>query len=192
MKLPKYPNVNGIFPVSKRLLESQSWNELSDKEKQIFMYYYMSLRWVKAKKNDIRYIPTNNGKISVPLSHIRKQLNIGSKATTTKAIYNLVRVGFIEITEMASKKTTYKIKVLIQPACNRGEENWKQYPEKNWEHKAPKRAKAFPNGQDTWKENFKNKPSEVVSKSSNKPSSVDLNNGTSLFGQVKNNTKGAI
>ena len=192
MKLPKYPDVNGKFMLSKKLLESQSWNELSEKEKQIFTYYYFSLKWVKAKKNDTSYIPTNNGEISVPLSHIRKQLNIGSRATTTKAIYNLVRVGFIEITEMASKKTTYKIKVLVQPACNRGEEKWRRYPQISYEDDAPKRHKAFPNGQDTWKQNFKNKPSEVVSKSSNKPSSVDLNNGRGLFEQVKNNTKGAI
>ena len=174
MKLPKYPNVKGYWKETKRLLESQAYNELSLNQLKILKYLYLSLKW---KKVNNRIIATNNGKVSVAHSMLRKKLGINSSETTTKAIRKLISVGFIEITKYPTIHSNTQYKILIQSACNRGEENWKQYPQKNWSDRVVKKSSMIKNGENTYKENFKSKPKQSLFNSSDKPSEIGVNNG---------------
>ena len=178
MKLPKYPNVQGYWTENKRLLESQAYNELTLTQLKVLKYLYFRNTWTKVNG---KYISTNNGKIDVSMGVMMKDLKIGSQETISNAIRVLVTVGFIDITRYGYNKTTHNYKVLIQPACKREEEMWRQYPKKNWKDNAPRRKNPLPNGENTWKQNFKHKPKEVESKTANKPNGLDRTSVSSLI-----------
>tara|TARA_Y100001970_G_C14244013_1_gene866801 strand:+ start:3861 stop:4400 length:540 start_codon:yes stop_codon:yes gene_type:complete len=178
MKLPKYPQVKGYWKETKRLLESQAYNELTLTQLKVLKYLYLRNKFTK---QDGKYISTNNGEIDVAMSVMMKDLNIKSQETITQAIRQLVTVGFIDITRYGYNKTTHNYKVLLEPACKRQEEKWRQYPKKNWKHNAPRRKNPLPNGENTWKQNFKHKPKEVESKTANKPNGLDRTSVRSLI-----------
>ena len=82
-------------------------------------------------------------------------LNI-SKQTCSKAIHQLIKVGFIRLTRVGENKVCHMYKILYQIVPQR-EQRWLEYPEKNWKHECP----TSPNnlvGKDT---RFKSHPKEL-------------------------------
>ena len=151
--IPSYCKFSFIS-LNKNILESEAWNSLSIKQIRVFVYLWSCLVWYKDKKKKKTY-PSNNGQIEVSSDIMRKKLNI-SKQTCSKAIHQLIKVGFIRLTRVGQNKVCHKYKILYD-VVPQNEQRWKKYPDENWANECPKRPNSL-NGIDT---RFKPNPKKV-------------------------------
>ena len=122
-----------FISLSKGLLESEAWNELTLSQIQVFYYIWSCLKWSKLKR---QWVEANNGDIEISSVKMRRKLGI-SKGTCTKAIHKLIEVGLITLTRVGQNKICHKYKILYY-VVPQGQERWTKYPEKNWKHEIPK------------------------------------------------------
>jgi len=151
--IPSYCKFSFIS-LNKGLLESEAWNSLTNNQIKVFIYLWSCLVWYKDKKKKIFY-PSNNGDIKRSSVKMRMDLNI-SKQTCSKAIHQLIKVGFIRLTRVGENKVCHKYKILYE-VVPQAEQRWKKYPEQDWENECPK----TPNTLVGVKTRFKSHPKKV-------------------------------
>ena len=95
-----------FISLSKGLLESEAWNELTLSQIQVFYYIWSCLKWSKLKR---QWVEANNGDIEISSVKMRRKLGI-SKGTCTKAIHKLIEVGLITLTRVGQNKICHKYK----------------------------------------------------------------------------------
>ena len=160
---------------SKKLLESQAWNELTLSQIRVFIYIWSCLQWTNIgtkRKPDI--VPSNNGDIEISTEKMREKLGI-SKATCTTAIHKLITVGLIRLTREGQNKVCHKYKMLYQVVPT-NEQRWKKYPDQDWAHECPK----SPNNLVGKKTQFKSHPNKVDRIADNQTNKVDRSNANGL------------
>ena len=157
----RYPKFT-ISCFSYGFINSEAFNEICKGSTiKVFIYIKSCLQYTDVgKKRKRNWIPTNNGDIEISMDIMRKKLGI-CKGTCTKAVKKLITVGAIRLTRIGANKTCHKYKVLVDVVPT-AEERWRHYPEKNWEHEAPKNPRNFI-GKDT---RFKSHPKKVDRKTS--------------------------
>tara|TARA_Y100001970_G_scaffold100521_1_gene126297 strand:- start:3199 stop:3663 length:465 start_codon:yes stop_codon:yes gene_type:complete len=148
---PKYCKF-AFISLNKGLLESEAWNTLTNNQIRVFIYLWSCLVWYKDKRKSY---PSNNGDITVSSVIMRDALNI-SKQTCSKAIHQLIKVGFIRLTRIGENKICHKYKILYE-VVPQAEQRWKKYPEQDWENECPK----TPNTLVGVKTRFKSHPKKV-------------------------------
>ncbi len=141
-----------FISLSKGLLESEAWNELTLSQIQVFIYIWSCLQWGKIKKKPVS---ANNGEITISTTKMKDKLRI-SKATCTTAVHKLIEVGLIRLTRVGQNKICHKYKVLYSVVPQK-DERWRKYPEQNWKHECPKSPNNLV-GNDT---RFKSHPKEL-------------------------------
>ena len=151
--IPSYCKFSFIS-LNKGLLESEAWNSLTNNQIKVFIYLWSCLVWYRDKKKKISY-PSNNGDIKRSSVKMRMDLNI-SKQTCSKAIHQLIKVGFIRLTRVGENKVCHKYKILYE-VVPQAEQRWKKYPEQDWENECPK----TPNTLVGVKTRFKSHPKKV-------------------------------
>tara|TARA_R100000655_G_scaffold110038_1_gene167132 strand:+ start:1438 stop:1908 length:471 start_codon:yes stop_codon:yes gene_type:complete len=151
--IPSYCKFSFIS-LNKGLLESEAWNSLTNNQIKVFIYLWSCLVWYRDKKKKISY-PSNNGDIKRSSVKMRIDLNI-SKQTCSKAIHQLIKVGFIRLTRVGENKVCHKYKILYE-VVPQAEQRWKKYPEQDWENECPK----TPNTLVGVKTRFKSHPKKV-------------------------------
>ena len=167
--------------LTKELLESVAWNELTLSQIQVFTYIWSCLQWAKfGKKRKFKWDAANNGDIEISTEKMRKKLGI-SKATCTTAIHKLITVGLIRLTREGQNKVCHKYKMLYHVAPT-NEQRWKKYPDQNWAHECPK----SPNNLVGKKTQFKSHPKKVDRIADNQTNKVDRSNANGLKKYTEN------
>ena len=169
-----------FISLSKGLLESEAWNELTLSQIQVFYYIWSCLKWSKLKR---QWVEANNGDIEISSVKMRRKLGL-SKGTCTKAIHKLIEVGLITLTRVGQNKICHKYKILYY-VVPQGQERWTKYPEKNWKHECP----TSPNNLVGKKTQFKTHPKNLDRKSDNQSTRLGR---TNHIGLVKSADKGII
>ena len=157
--------------LTKELLESQAWDELTLSQIRVFTYIWSSLQWGKIKKD---WVAANNGDIEISTEKMREKLGI-SKATCTTAIHKLITVGLIRLTREGQNKICHKYKILYQVVPT-NQQRWLKYPEQDWAHECPK----SPNNLVGKKTQFKSHPKKVDRIADNQTNKVDRSNANGL------------
>ena len=157
--------------LTKELLESQAWDELTLSQIRVFTYIWSSLQWGKIKKD---WVAANNGDIKISTEKMREKLGI-SKATCTTAIHKLITVGLIRLTREGQNKVCHKYKMLYRVVPT-NEQRWKKYPDQDWAHECPK----SPNNLVGKKTQFKSHPKKVDRIADNQTNKVDRSNANGL------------
>ena len=154
--------------LTKGLLESQAWNELTLSQIRVFTYIWSCLQWAKfGKKRKFKWVAANNGDIEISTEKMREKLGI-SKATCTTAIHKLITVGLIRLTREGQNKVCHKYKMLYSVVPQK-DERWRKYPDKNWKDECPKAPNNLV-GKDT---RFKSHPKELDRKLNNQTKKLD-------------------
>ena len=117
---------NDRLILSKKMLRSKAFVELTGAAKQILIELYMRLKLESYKpskysrKSSQQFFAKNNGKLVLSYKSIHEQFGY-STATISKAIDRLVANGFIEIAELGCgvKRQSHKIALIT---------NWEKYP----------------------------------------------------------------
>ena len=116
---------NDRLVLSKKMLRSRAFIELTGAAKQILIELYMRLKLDSHKpsnysrKSSQEFFAKNNGKLVLRYSDIHKMFGY-STATISSAVDRLVANGFIEIAELGCgvKRISHKIALVT---------NWEQY-----------------------------------------------------------------
>ena len=153
-----------FISLSKGLLESAAWNELTLSQINVFIYIWSCLQWAKNKKN---WVMVNNGDIEISTEKVRKKLGI-CKATCTTAVHKLIEVGLIRLTRVGQNKICHKYKMLYSVVPQK-DERWRKYPEQNWKDECPKAPNNLV-GKDT---RFKSHPKELDRINDNQTKELD-------------------
>ena len=156
----RYPKFKKIcFPYA--FINSVAYNDITKSTFNVLMYIIGCLQFANhGSKRKPRWVTINNGDIEISMEKMRKNLGM-SKETCSKNVKKLITVGAIRLTRIGANKTCHKYKVLVDVVPT-AEERWRHYPEKNWEHEAPKNPRNFI-GKDT---RFKSHPKKVDRKTS--------------------------
>ncbi len=164
-----------FITLTKELLESEAWNELTLAQIRVFTYIWSCLQWAKlGTKRKYKWVTIDNGDIEISTVKMRKKLGI-CKATSTKAIHKLITVGLISLTRVGQNKICHKYKILYQVVPT-NQQRWLKYPERDWSHECPK----SPNNLVGKKTQFKSHPKKVDRISDNQTNKVDRTSGNSL------------
>ena len=153
-----------FISLSKGLLESAAWNELTLSQINVFIYIWSCLQWAKNKKN---WVTVNNGDIEISTEKVRKKLGI-CKATCTTAVHKLIEVGLIRLTRVGQNKICHKYKMLYSVVPQK-DERWRKYPKQNWKDECPKAPNNLV-GKDT---RFKSHPKELDRINDNQTKKLD-------------------
>ena len=161
--------------LTKELLESVAWNELTLSQIRVFIYIWSCLKWANmGSKRKSHWVAANNGDIEISTEKMRKKLGI-SKATCTTAIHKLITVGLIRLTREGQNKVCHKYKMLYRVVPT-NEQRWKKYPDQDWAHECPK----SPNNLVGKKTQFKSHPNKVDRIADNQTNKVDRSNANGL------------
>ena len=126
-----------FITLTKELLESEAWNELTLAQIRVFTYIWSCLQWAKlGTKRKYKWVTIDNGDIEISTVKMRKKLGI-CKATSTKAIHKLITVGLISLTRVGQNKICHKYKILYHIVPT-NEQRWRKYPGQDWSHECPK------------------------------------------------------
>ena len=166
-----------FITLTKELVESVAWNELTRSQIRVFTYIWSCLQWGKIKKE---WVEANNGDIKISTVKMRGKLGI-SKATCTKAIHKLITIGLISLTREGQNKICHKYKILYQVVPT-NQQRWLKYPERDWSHECPK----SPNNLVGKKTQFKSHPKKVDRISDNQTNKVDRTNANGLEKYTEN------
>ena len=164
-----------FITMTKELLESQAWDELTLSQIRVFTYIWSCLQWATfGKKRKFKWVAANNGDIKISTEKMRKKLGI-SKATSTTAIHKLITVGLIRLTREGQNKVCHKYKMLYHVVPT-NEQRWLKYPEEDWAHECPK----SPNNLVGKKTQFKSHPKKVDRIADNQTNKLDRTSGNGL------------
>ena len=125
----------------KQMLESSAWNSLSKSEEKVFIYLYSCLQWARIGRPK-RWVCANNGQIEVSTIKMRKKLHI-SKQTCSKAIHQLIKVGFIKLTRVGTNKVCHRYMILHNNCVSQNQQRWRNYPQQDWENECPTRPNSM-------------------------------------------------
>ena len=157
-----------FISLSKGLLESAAWNELTLSQIRVFIYIWSCLQWTQIKvKKKKQWMTSNNGEIEISTEKMRKKLGI-SKATCTTAVHKLNEVGLIRLTRVGQNKICHKYKMLYSVVPQK-DERWRKYPEQNWKDECPKAPNNLV-GKDT---RFQSHPKELDRINDNQTKKLD-------------------
>jgi len=182
-----YPNVKGDWRENLTLLNSVAYNELckSPSAVRLLKYLYFCNKWNEVGKNKKYWISLNNGEIVCSFEKLQEKGLIKSKQTYTNAVALLVTLGFVELTQMGGSRKPHMFKILLFPACKKHEQMWREYPDKNWNHKIPQKNPKLIGGEKTYLKNFV-KPNGIGDKTSDKPNGVGSKTSHTLMDKAKN------
>lgn len=182
--IPKvsYPmkNKSNYLKLPYRLLESEAFNKLTMNAIRMLSCINAHIQRENIepnKRKKKKWIPINNGKISISSKMFMKECGIKSKECVLQTRNLLIEVGLLMITQEGTYKIAHLYKLLMPDLVPTKEQRWLQYPHKNWKHEIPKHTGNL-RGKKT---QFKSSPTNTdlsKSKDIDSKSSVSLNKWT--------------